>query len=297
MSNLLTPAAQRVAAQGLCAQQPGSQQSATLFFVHIFKAGGTTSRDMLRAYSEKCKLLFRQAGHCGPLPMPGWICTERWIDVFAVEPASRPALTRTDVVAGHIAWGIHAYGPHKPVFITCLRRPLDIFISARLYRNRNVLTTSSTSSQAVFAILKMGPFAGESHAAAYLSGVNRYGDSADLAIAHLQSRFAVVGILEEYSKFIDLVQRLIDPPARLGSFWRELKVKPPSNPSPISTGTVMNTILKSQPNFMATVNASLRDEWRVYEAATAVFRHQYAASVYGAASQYARTHNVTWMKG
>ena len=48
---------------------------------------------------------------------------------------------------------------------------------------------------------------------------------------------------------------------------------------------------------VATVNASLRDEWRVYEAATAVFRHQYAASVYGAASQYARTHNVTWMKG
>lgn len=84
-------------------------------------------------------------------------------------------------------------------------------------------------------------------------------------MANLKASFAVVGVVEKYSLFVDLLQNLLDPKGRLGDFWAAQKAKR-ENESKLSTGGVLRALEALDRPFVATFNQSLRHEWAIYAA-------------------------------
>ena len=91
------------------------------------------------------------------------------------------------------------------------------------------------------------------------------------AVSHVERGFEVVGVVERFGAFVELVARALDPRGRLGAAWWARVSAIRDNESKVSTTRVIAAL---EPALVRSANATLAYEWRVYEAAIETFRAQ-----------------------
>ena len=90
------------------------------------------------------------------------------------------------------------------------------------------------------------------------------------AVAHVARGFVVVGVVERFGAFVELVARALDPRGRLGA-RRGGRASRRSATSRVSTTRVIAAL---EPALVRSASLHVAYEWRVYEAAIATFRAQ-----------------------
>jgi hypothetical protein len=214
------------------------------------------------------------------------------------------AVKRVDVLAGHLWFGVHRATYRPVVYLTCLRRPLETAVSGVLYTKAKVVAKLTDIDAALFGRqMLLLPGKPPTNFIKRLTGIepdNRnlsaMSVASEQAISNLRKYFAVVGIVEKYNLFVDLLQRLLDPQLLMGKdFWNFQKEKR-ENPSVKSTSSMISLMRDldspqyfhknhSQMNysprrvahtsrFVDHYNASLRHDWRIYTAGYSICETQ-----------------------
>lgn len=231
-----------------------------ILFLHIYKTGGTSNRELFANWAESEGARFAQAGSC---PDGGWmsklepnnhdyICliplkgsrTDADGRTLVDMPTPRPSqmeivAEELDVIAGHFAWGFDHFVHRTHKYVTCLRNPTARYVSDILYANRFTHKTSEMTLQQTVAFVEehvmapattkyRGIYAARLSSRMYekvtpvqrLAMINAGEEeqteeqeqkAADMAIYHMQHNIAVVGLIEHYSVFVELVAALLDP--------------------------------------------------------------------------------------
>ena len=256
------------AAPRLCEGGTRASSRPMLIFVHVFKCAGTTTRRTLQGWAKaRDGCAYASAGKCGRKRGSASVCT---VDGRPWQPI-HPSL---DIVAGHVLYNTFAT-PRPAIYVTCLREPLNLKISAVLYvrygKNRRSVSAVAAEISASFRKADR-PYDN------FLKRLGaKYGDPvheripkalaaahAARAIAALESTFAVVGLTERYALFYAQLAALL--PGGSPEFWAR-EVARRENPSAYSTSVVRNAI---EPAALAAINATLVYERRVYDAAVAI---------------------------
>ena len=102
---------------------------ATLLFLHIFKAAGSTTRDTLKEFAKGCNIIYASCGTA--LTTGGNFIVLK--DGKVRNQDGKKLLRRSHVVAGHLWYGVHQFVRHDAVYVTCLRKPFEVAISAKIY--------------------------------------------------------------------------------------------------------------------------------------------------------------------
>jgi len=123
-----------------------SWTTSVVLFVHVYKSGGTTIRQLFRDWAAYCGQggAFIQAGSCRnhwadqlPANNSQYICLGSYQAPLYLEEQGAIIRSRS-VVAGHISFGFGRFIPEmSPVYITCLRHSLSRFVSALVYEHRH----------------------------------------------------------------------------------------------------------------------------------------------------------------
>ena len=280
----------------LCEEKPPNR---VVLFLHIYKTGGTTNRELFQHWSDECGLNYAQCGSClngtwmEKLPdnNTDYICLHgAGVHRFPTPRNSQKDVlgSSIDVIAGHMAFGFHRYLNNKKyTYITCLRNPMSRFVSAILYEHRTMTTGMTRQEVVEFVTTKItSPYA--NHSAPYrgiypakLSGkmkesARHSSDSAShpgaqthesereavaLSFAHLHNSFAVVGLLESYSVFIELVAGLLDPHRRHLEMWEKAKVVQSNKHEGFDQSDVLPLLSK---HVVAQLNDTVALDWEVY---------------------------------
>ena len=244
---------------------------ATLFFLHIFKAAGSTTRDTLREYARRCSLNYRTCGSKCSRTRGTYICLR---DGRVTSREAKEGVRKADVIAGHLWFGMHRHisTNKRPVYVTCLRSPITTAISGHLYTKERALSGKTVEEAASMMMGWLRINGIPSNYIKRLTGRNpRSRDDllpmAEEAIGNLQKHFAVVGVVEMYGVFVDLVARLVDPLGTLMSpaFWEAQKAKR-ENPSVMSSTKVLAVLRVAHRSFVDRFNATLRHDWAIYKA-------------------------------
>ena len=229
-------------------------------FLHIYKTGGTSNRELFANWAEAEGARFAQAGSC---PDGAWMSKlavdNRDYICLAPEkgshtdaegrtqvdmPTPRPSqmgivAEELDVIAGHFAWGFDHFVHRSHKYMTCLRNPKARYVSDILYANRFTHKTSEMTLEQTVAFVEehimaplttkyRGIYAARLSSRMYekvtpgqkLAMINAGEEeqteeleqqAADMAIYHMQHNIAVVGLIEHYSVFVELVAGQLDP--------------------------------------------------------------------------------------
>ena len=62
-------------------------------------------------------------------------------------------LNTAQVIAGHLWFGVHRVVKNVPVYVTCLRRPLDTAISGRIYLHEKEMKVSTPQEDYSFHLI------------------------------------------------------------------------------------------------------------------------------------------------
>lgn len=168
------------------------------------------------------------------------------LDMPTPRPSQMPIVAdQLDVIAGHMAWGFDKFVHKTPTYITCLRNPMSRFVSDILYANRFTHKTSEMTLQQTVEFVERHIFGTETgryrgiYAARLSSRMHEKTphrsspeedseemeqEAADLAIFHLENDMAVVGQVEQYPVFVELVAARLDPDRRHEELWANAKV-------------------------------------------------------------------------
>jgi hypothetical protein len=207
---------------------PGSVgRSTVLVFMHLPKAAGLTVRQVIeRQYgaervfvpqpqdeSELARGDWRYVSGEAPLPfknVPGYdpnVVPRRWLSALGPE-----AISRLDVVMGHLWFGIHDALPRPAAYLTILRDPVERVLSLYYYRKRRQGLTGTLEDY-----LAAGrDFETNNGQTRYLCGRLEGVDvrftactpvMLELAKSRLQERFSVVGVAERFDESLLLMAR------------------------------------------------------------------------------------------
>ena len=285
------------AAPALCNGTAG-QPPPMLVFVHIFKSAGSTTRATLKAWCARRRgahaaCAFAAAGGCRRRRLTlaafgrtlarglagkrrrrggsGKLCTRNG--------RPQPIGSSLDVVAGHV-WYNTFQTPRPTIYVTCLRDPLNLRISALLYTgNAKYKKMELTAAAADVAASLLKKAASEPIYDNVLKRVGAPGPknsfhgpiSADVARAAaaratraLDETFAIVGLTERYALFYAQLAALL--PAAGGDFWAA-ELKRHENPAPHSTAAVRARVGMAA---LQAANATLAWEYAVYGAAVGI---------------------------
>lgn len=257
----------------LCATSH-KRPTAKVLFLHVFKAAGSSTRDMMKQYAQTCHLRYVSCGSaCRGLGNSGFLCLR---DGQLKGQKQVDLLRSKDVVAGHLWYGLHRH-MERAVYVTCLREPLQTAVSSQLYLHSSKLKRATEAEAAARVRVWLGKSSGHTvNFVKRLTGVTPSNNQASLAkataqaIDNLRTRFAVVGVVERYSSFVDLVQDLLDPTLRLGrAFWTRHKTRR-RNSSEQSTSGVALAFARQDAAGLVKLNQSLAFEWKIYFAASEV---------------------------
>lgn len=250
-----------------------------IVFVHIYKTGGSTMREVFREYGQKCGYTTAVIVHCKkdatldaaavtdstvlPCQIKSFTSNGNELQVRPqaglVRKRGTLAFTRQfDIIVGHLPHGLFKFvsemraeapaagagtvamavrEPRERLLVTWLRHPLSMLISSCLYlinknqgerslvrtsyaevlqkmrvkmeRAENVVASSGAYSQFVKYLLPGG-----------LAAASKMGEEAVLAFvgAHLQE-YAVIGILEQHRRSLQMLKRTVDPELSLQDKW------------------------------------------------------------------------------
>jgi len=277
-----------------------------LLFLHIYKTGGTSSRQLFADWAQRKALRFAQVGSC---PEGAWmtelqednaeyICLSSGHaldDIPTPRPAQMSIVSQElDVMAGHMAWGFHNFIPKANTrYVTCLRNPMARYVSGILYANRNTHHTGKMNLEQVVAFVEENIFNCQGAPyrgiyAAKLSGRMREAagsnvqteqqeeQAVSMAISHLQNSVAVVGQIEHYPVFVELVAALLDPGRSQDELWTSAAAYHSNRHYGFDE---IDAIPKLSLNATRTLNASLQLDWKVYLAGCRVTYEQCRAVV------------------
>lgn len=184
----------------------------TIIFLHIGKTAGASLRRILRRQFRHREVL----EFLPPLPEPGRLRREGALDAFAEIPEDRRRNAR--LVMGHATYGIHELIPRPSTYVTMLRDPVALVIS--LYRyvlrtpkhvlHHDVVARDLSLEDFVTSGLSVEVDNSQTRAIAGDTSTPFGGvDDAmlDRAKAHLEERFAVVGLTERFDESLLLMRR------------------------------------------------------------------------------------------
>lgn len=186
-----------------------------------------------------------------------------------------------DVIAGHV-WYSTIATSRPTIYVTCLREPLTLKVSATLYLHAKKYARMSFDSvvddvaQRLSKTYRSKPYYDNtlkrlgSGGKTSLFGRNKKvtedlaAEAARRAVDALDKHFAVVGLTEEYVLFYALLAKLL--PDVGPEFWkRELARR--ENEGKHKTSEVKARCVKNHPDAITAVNKTLVYEWQVYDAA------------------------------
>lgn len=110
---------------------------------------------------------------------------------------------------------------------------------------------------------------------------------AALAVRTLEERIAVVGVVERYGTFIDVLKHTLSSAGAHDAFFDSFKASV-KNKASVSTSRVLAALAADHPQLCAAHNASLSYEWDVYRAAVRVADRQCVAALGAAACRESR---------
>ena len=296
-----------------------------VLFLHVYKTGGTSNRELFAKWAEAEGLRFAQAGSCPenawmwklPVDNHEYICLEpvrgsslapdgvTQLDMPTPRPSQMQIVSQQlDVIAGHFSWGFDHFVDRTHKYVTCLRNPTSRYVSDILYANRFTHKTSEMDLQQTVEFVEQHVFAKATERyrgiyAARLSSrmyekihgpdqqtVETEEQAAGMAIFHLQSNMAVVGQIEHYPVFVELVAALLDPlvaaTRKHDELWTDAKVYHSNKHEGFDQSDVIPLLSVGA---KTRLDELLALDWRVYAAGCRVTYHQCRQVVSSGASR------------
>lgn len=235
-------------------------------FVHVFKAAGSTIREMLRHYAVQCGRKWVCLVSCDKKKLVGDRIACKVKDIIddrgrKHRVRGHPSLEKirnADIVGGHISTGISdLYDGYNVHFITFLREPMASVASSVRYGNPKF------SIERVVATIKSKIAKGvHRNAVHYISPRGNYREAIGLL-----KNFDLVGIVDNWEVSLSLLREFLGG----GGKWQNLK-KTQRNKShgKFTTSDVLNRMDK--PSLARFANYT-KDERRLYEAALEAHRN------------------------
>ena len=265
---------------------PREATAPLVLFLHVFKAAGSSVREIFKGWAQECGLRVAVAGsQCAGTGAASRLCLEH--GQLKNDVQARRVDAGLDVVAGHLTYGFHAALKRPALYVTMLRNPVSTRVSGALYLARHRIGGDERRAVALArADLREAVARGQlyDNFVRRLTGSDKFkatrNDSASVArlegatrraVAHVARGFEVVGVVERFGAFVELVARALDPRGLLGAAWWARVSAIRDNESKVSTTRVIAAL---EPALVRSANATLAYEWRVYEAAIETFRAQ-----------------------
>ncbi|CAM9676137.1 unnamed protein product [Scytosiphon promiscuus] len=276
---------------GVVAMEFPPVSESTVMFLHVFKCAGSTLRRMLVDWAEEDGQRGAIVHKCDYTSEEREVCLSHYQLVDEVK--QREQISRLKVLAGHFIWGFqrHVRGPY--LMITALRNPLEVFVSGQQYIHRKKTKTLEKAHDFVAKTMrKVVNSAGSATRAAdgvdgvdgedqeQLGGyIRRFvgkdkkvlqGDAlasaAEEAVRNLDA-FWIVGVVEQYAGFEEVLRRSLDPGWKHEELWEKYASRK-YNSSPVGSRDVLAAI---DPELVHRFNGSLALQWRVYEKAVSLW--------------------------
>eukprot|EP00752_Nemacystus_decipiens_P011563 g10268.t1 len=274
-----------------------SVEDSTVMFLHIFKCAGSTTRRMMVAWAEAEGHRGAVIAACSDARQEEKICLShyRLLD----EAVQSEIMSRQKVLAGHFLWGFQDHIRRPCLMITALRNPLEVFVSAKQYTHKR---KTKTLEQAREYVSKAMVETLESYGAEPLpreagdvtrwqghdNGYNQpqiggfifrlvgkrkkllRGElleaAAAEAVRNLDS-FWIVGVVEQYAGFEEVLRRILDPSNNHADVW-DVYSTHQFNTSPVGS---RNVLAEMDAGLVQHFNKSLALQWNVYEKAVALW--------------------------
>jgi len=217
-----------------------------LFFIHVFKAAGSSVRTLLRRYAEKCGKRWVCLVTCteGGNTKNGIVqCRLRDLvhlnreNVFA-RPPGRSKLRfnpsaellgmQSDVIGGHYYYGMHRILPpdRKYTYFTVLREPVATWISGIRYHDKSLKTPVHVSRALAAAIPPDTTRRKYANAMTYMvPAAHAKGQPVahklELARYNLKHGIAIVGLVESWPVTVALLQAILDMQHAVPTMWQK----------------------------------------------------------------------------
>ncbi|CAM9368037.1 unnamed protein product [Ascophyllum nodosum] len=258
-------------------------------FLHVFKCAGSTLRRMLvdwaRAEGSRGAIVV----NCDNAKEHATVCLNHY--KLLDEEVQKPYMARQKVLAGHFLWGFQEHLTRPYLMISALRNPLELFVSAQQYIHRKDTKTLSKAhtfvSRIMVKTLQSGGhgaipgtwkqvskekidtghspdqvtgfirrFVGADRRELHGEGLER---AARVAMENLEKLW-VVGVVEQYSGFEEVLKRLLDPRGKHVKLWRQYAVRR-YNSSKFKSSEVLENI---DGDLVRQFNGTLALQWEVY---------------------------------
>ncbi|CAM9513046.1 unnamed protein product [Pylaiella littoralis] len=211
--------------------------NSTVMFLHVFKCAGTSLREVFMAWAKRggwqgavvqyCKTISFKNEHC--------ICLNEKNDL--VDPLRQRWLVKGKrVLAGHFFWDFRHYVTAPYLMVTTLRNPLELFVSGQQFKHKADTKTLNESVPFVSDAMRTCIAREEP---TDLGFIRRFSDTeiansyrarkvypketmlawVQSAVDHLET-FYVVGVVEQYQGFIEVLKRQLDPDMEYPEVWK-----------------------------------------------------------------------------
>eukprot|EP00903_Cladosiphon_okamuranus_P020281 g18611.t1 len=264
-----------------------SVTDSTILFLHVFKCAGTTLREVFTmlaeregwtgAIVEECKGTPEKLRKRAEQLLPAHrVCLDTNNDLIHTKSQKR-LVAETKVLAGHFLWDFRQYVSPPHLMITTLRNPLELFVSAQQFKHREETATLETAAAYVSEKMKsrlmwedptdigfIRRFLDTNTANSYSTN-NVYTEEESKAMVKAAienlNEFWVVGVVEQYLGFVEVLRHILDPELKHRDLWKHAEeVK--NNGSPIHSKEVLQSI---DQDLVREFNSStLGYQWEVY---------------------------------
>ncbi|CAM9368643.1 unnamed protein product [Ascophyllum nodosum] len=264
-------------------------EESTILFLHVFKCAGTSLRYVLLEWAHREGWSGVEVEECRNPQF--WmkassklqkkrVCLDTRNDLL--DPArQRWKVASQKLIAGHFLWGFRKYVRQPYLMITTLRQPLELFVSAQQFIHRDKTRTLEEAIEWVSGAMTdrirwrnsldigfIRRFLEDGdHPFQFIptdaSSLQQAQDLAASAIEHLNT-FFVVGVVEQYSGFIEVLKLTLDPEVKHPELWsKAVEIK--NNGSPVRSGDVLQQI---DPSLVKEFNSTVLElQWQVYSVA------------------------------
>eukprot|EP00752_Nemacystus_decipiens_P017561 g15736.t2 len=110
-----------------------TSKEGTLMFLHVWKCGGTTLRELMCDWAKRERLPCATVASCRGLSLrENKICLVNHKLIFP--DVQGDFIAKQRVIAGHFRWGFQVYAAEPHRLVTTLRNPLELYASSRVAR-------------------------------------------------------------------------------------------------------------------------------------------------------------------